>query len=135
MNKTNCLYEDLLVPDISDTGIRDLVGKPLKSTLGTHLLGPLDAVARASSSMFVFSFQIFIICDNKLNNFYPIDSYFWKRPTFVNCSCCVWTDLAGLYIYSFYLASYSTFIITNQGHWKHSKCGEYLHKKKLERGT
>lgn len=51
VNKTNCLYEDLLVPDISDTGIRDLVGKPLKSTLGTHLLGPLDAVSRASSNV------------------------------------------------------------------------------------
>ena len=69
MNKTNCLYEDLLVPDISDTGIKDLVGNPLKNTLGKHLLGPLDAVARASSSMSVFSLQRFIICDHKSNDF------------------------------------------------------------------
>ena len=69
VNKTNCLYEDLLVPDISDDGIKNLVGNPLKNTLGRHLLGPLDAVARASSSKFVFSLQRFIICDHKSIDF------------------------------------------------------------------
>ena len=54
MNKTNCLYEDLIVPDISENGVKDLIGFPLKNTLEGHILPPLEAVSRASASKYLF---------------------------------------------------------------------------------
>ena len=50
MNKTDCLYHGLIVPDISKTGVKNLVGFPVKAKLEPHILGALSSVKSASES-------------------------------------------------------------------------------------
>ena len=50
VNKTECLYNDLIMADISDTGVRTLVGDKLKQKLSPNLLGPLQRVKASSNS-------------------------------------------------------------------------------------
>eukprot|EP00794_Sanderia_malayensis_P005496 gene5496-6181_t len=51
VNKTNCLYEDLIVPDISDQGVRTQIGVKLYTMIKPHVDGPLNAVREATSNV------------------------------------------------------------------------------------
>ncbi|XP_065071190.1 prominin-1-like isoform X2 [Rhopilema esculentum] len=51
VNKTDCLYHGLIVPDISKTGVKKLVGLPLKAKLEPHILGALSSVKSASENV------------------------------------------------------------------------------------